>query len=1419
MLRSATTKEAETVNRFGKLAPHFEPNVGQSDGEILFLSRGKNYTLFLAEDHATIRLHNGEAGYSDVKLKWEGAATKPEISAEGLLASYSNYFRGSDPSKWRTEVPHYRSVRYREIWPGIDLVFHGDNKDLEWDFVVLPGGDPDRIGFIVEGAGDLELNEAGELILDTQFGKTKLKKPLIYQDAPGQQSGERSIIDGQYELASSGRIGFHLGDYDTGRRLVIDPVISYSTYLGGNFDDYGHDIAVDANGYAVVTGSTISKYWSDSFPTTGGAFQTGSTGPGSHAFISKLSQDGSALVFSTFLGGGSEDYLRVALDSTGNIYVTGSTGSKDFPTTEGAYLERRKSIDTNTFVTKLLPSGSALEYSTYIGPAVPRDIAVDSEGNVYVAANTSDTDFPITANAFQPWLNGDMDAVVFKLDAAGAVLDYSTYLGGRTNDHALGITIDSAGYAYVAGNTNSDDFPTSPGSYQAVRLNNDKSYYYDAFLAKLSNTGSVLIYSTYLGGRNNDRITDLHVDSGGLVYVAGITESDNFPTTPGAYQTSKPSSAKDAFVSVLSGSGTGLQHSTFCWQVDSDNDTKMAVSALGEVYLSGGASLGLPSSPLAFQPFPINSTWGPYIAKLSSDLSAMEYSSPLGGGYREYLSDLQLDLSGNVYLVGYTKSTTFPTTNGAFQTSKVHDTYYDAFITKIEPSQTPCAYAVSPTNLDLDWREQNAEIEVTVNDGCVWRLTDYYGSYNWLTPDKIINVGPDTLTLSVNKNHSIYERSDSIIVAGQSVEIKQQGELCSHTLTPESRAFGTGGGISTVSVIAPHGCRWQANSNAAWLSILQGSTGNGDGIVQFSVDYNTGSPRSSSISIADQVFSVTQSGSGDQGIPPGPPDYISPENGDSNAAAVPVLQWQSVEGATSYSVYIGLEDVDFLKLAQADLTSTNYIVTGLSAGATYIWKVVAKNQWGDSAASSPIWSFSVTTSATSITPESKGFPLQGGTGLINVTANTGFPWIAWSNDDWITITSDPSGSGNGTVEYSVDAYGGSAAREGVLIVAGNTFTVTQMGPESFLITTYAGTGVSGYSGDGGLATMAKMGNSYSVAADPEGNIYIPDSNKYHVIRKVDATTGIISRVAGRVSIYGYSGDGGPAIEAKLYRPFGVTLDSTGNLFIADRGNHAIRKVDAVTGIITTLAGTGAHGYSGDGGQATAAQLNTPHSLAFDAADNLLIVDYDNHVVRRVDVITGIITTVVGTGSFGYSGDGGPSTAARLYWPDGLASDAVGNLFIADSANHVIRKVDASTSIISTIAGSGNSGYQGDGTLATTASLYSPKGIAIDGAGNLFIADKSNHVVRRVDAVTGIITTVVGTGVEGYAGDGGPASLARLRSPYGVALDEAGNLYISDSDSLVIRKVHGIGQNSSSSETTNNSGHHQRSQLSARHACS
>src|ERR1022692_381452 len=370
---------------------------------------------------------------------------------------------------------------------------------------------------------------------------------------------------------------------------------------------------------------------------------------------------------------------------------------------------------------------------------------------------------------------------------------------------------------------------------------------------------------------------------------------------------------------------------------------------------------------------------------------------------------------------------------------------------------------------------------------------------------------------------------------------------------------------------------------------------------------------------------------------------------------------------------------------------------------------------------------------------------------------------------------------NGPFGVAVDGYGN------VFIADTGNYVVRKVAAATGIITTVAGTKVAGngspgYSGDGGPATSAGLSDPNAVAVDGFGNLYIADN---YLIRKVAAATGIITTVAGNYAA-GYSGDGGPATSAQIVAT-GLALDGAGDIYIADDKDNVIRKVTAATGIITTVAGNGAADYSGDGGPATSAKLDQPHAVAVDGPGNIYIADTANNVIRKVAAATGIITTAAGNGAAYYSGDGGLATSAQLVYPPGVAVDGSGNLYISDLSD-VVRKVVAATGIITTVAGNGAAGYSGDGGPAINASFHSPSGMAVDGSGNLYIADTGNDVIRKVAAATGIVTTVAGNGGAGYSGDGGPASSAGLSGPQGVAVDGSGNLFVADTGNAVMRKV-------------------------------
>jgi hypothetical protein len=609
---------------YGKLPLSFELNAGQTDASVRFLSRGPGYALFLTGNDAVlslakprhlqikapIDLRSGASAFppfaslfvrppgpkpavpgespipepAAVRMSLAGANRNTSITGLDELPGKSNYFIGNDPAKWRTNVPTYAKVKYQSVYPGIDLVYYGNPQQLEYDFLVAPGADPKEISLDVTAIGSssnggwkpsLRVDANGDLVMQADEDEVRLHKPVVYQAGEG---SSRRFVDGHYVLKGDNRVSFEVASYDPGKVLVIDPVLSFSSYLGGSDSDFGFGIAVDSAGNAYVTGSTKST----NFPTANPlqAVLGGGTVYGD-AFVAKLNPAGTALIYSTYLGGnGEEDGYGIAADSAGNAYVTGSTSSTNFPTVSPVQAVFGGSYDA--FVAKLNPAGSALVYSTYLGGSAESfgsAVAVDFSGNAYVTGYTYSTDFPI-ANPLQAVLNGPNDAYIAKLNPAGSALVYSTYLGGGGFEIGYAIAVDSAGNAYVTGSTTSIDFPTA-SPLQAVYGGGE----FDAFVAKLNAAGSALVYSTYLGGTSADVALGIGVDSSGNAYVTGGTTSTDLPTANPLQAAA--AGEFDAFVSKLNPSGSALVYSTYLGGSSRDVGNGIAVDSTGSAYVIG----------------------------------------------------------------------------------------------------------------------------------------------------------------------------------------------------------------------------------------------------------------------------------------------------------------------------------------------------------------------------------------------------------------------------------------------------------------------------------------------------------------------------------------------------------------------------------------------------------------------------------------------------------------------------------------------------------------------------------------------------------------------------------------------------------------------------------------------------------------
>ncbi len=738
----------QVLKAYATLPLTFVENRGQTDARVRYYAQGPRYAFYLTGEEVVLSFESGSGAtrvsgskpgssgslipatfpaaearspqaagspgnapeVDGVALALQFIGSSPRVALEGeeRASGEVNYLRGNEPAQWHTGVPRYAQVVYRELWPGVDLRLHQQAGSLKYEFRVRAGARPADIRLAYSGAAGLTLDGTGGLLIQTALGVLRDSPPMSYQEI----AGARVPVESRYVLNAAGDYGFAIGaGYQPDHELIIDPGVAYSTFLGGTSNEIGTGIAVDAAGNAYIVGTTQSP----DFPTTAGAFKrTGAVGNFSDVFVAKLNPTGTALLYATFIGGSNFDWGRaIAIDAAGNAYITGQTKSSNFPTTNGAF-DRTLGIPGNcprcaldnydAFVAKLNASGSALVYSTYLGGNSDIDdalgIAVDSAGSAYVTGETGSADFPTTPGAFRTTRNFAYDAYVTKLNPSGSALAYSTFIGGSQVDFGVRIAVDASHNAYVLGNTSSSDFPITPGAF-----NTTYNGAFDIFVLRLNAVGSNLVYSTFIGGLDMDSAGGLAIDSAGNAYVSGGTASGNFPTTPGAFQTVSPASGGGgAFVTKLNATGSALLYSTFLGDAGASG---IALTSDGSVWVTGATtSLSFPTTPNAFQGFlhAGPSSTDAFITKLNAAGSAILYSTYLGGSNTDYGTDLRLDSAGNVYVTGETLSADFFTTPNAFDKVFKGDPnifWGDAFITKLALNGTPPPPPPVPTVASL----------------------------------------------------------------------------------------------------------------------------------------------------------------------------------------------------------------------------------------------------------------------------------------------------------------------------------------------------------------------------------------------------------------------------------------------------------------------------------------------------------------------------------------------------------------------------------------------------------------------------------------------------------------------------------------------------------------------------------------------
>jgi Beta-propeller repeat len=767
MARPSRTVKARLAAAHGKLPLAFEPNRGQTDARVKFLARG-DYTLFLTKSSAVLdfpvasRESKGanknrqassrfdgpllkqapQSTNSVLQMRLLGVNRKAAIGGEDELPGKSNYFIGNDPKKWRTDVPQYARVKYSEIYPGVNLVYYGNQSgELEYDFQVAPGEDPKAITFEVATDKEtkqkgrvapnpsLRLDAHGDLLVKLAGGEVRFHKPVVYQPVSGEETGnaQKKFITGRYLLTDGNRVRFAIAGYDKSKPLIIDPSLVYSSLIGGSNTDSADAIAVDGSGSVYLTGHTLSTDFPRANQIPGAC--NGNCGTGTTvAFVTKINAAGSALVYSSLLGGSNGDAGNaIAVDASGNAYLTGVTSSVDFPRVNqipGACNGTCGTGKGNAFVTKINAVGTALVYSSLLGGSATGfthwdggyGIAVDGSGNVYLTGQTYSPDFP-RVNQIPGACNGTCgtgltsNAFITKVNMAGSALSYSSYIGGSGNTNGAGeagygIAVDGFGNAYLTGSTSSANFPVVNQMSGACNGSCGDGNIYVTFVTKVNAAGTALDYSSYVGGSGGsgrgDSAVGIALDGSGNAYLAGTTGSPDFPRVnqiPGVCNGTCGSGINedgDVFVTKVNSAGSALAYSSVIGGSVTEYGTGVSVDSSGNAYLTGSTDS---------TDFPIvnpiqdtcNGTCGTgtanaFVIKIESTGNALVYSSLIGGSTGENGTGIAVDSSSNVYLTGFTQSTDFPilnqipgACNGTCGTERGNQ---DAYVTKISAVDT-----------------------------------------------------------------------------------------------------------------------------------------------------------------------------------------------------------------------------------------------------------------------------------------------------------------------------------------------------------------------------------------------------------------------------------------------------------------------------------------------------------------------------------------------------------------------------------------------------------------------------------------------------------------------------------------------------------------------------------------------------------
>lgn len=1165
------------ARELSKMPLRFEAAPTEQESARAFFARGSGYGLSLTAAETVLRLKYGEdeqalTSYRNLRyaikvkpdtqnaasdaasgerfngLRSEEQVVKPSpdydvlrmrliganegAPGQGLdpLPGRSNYFRGRDSRKWRVGAPQFARVKFNDVYPGVSLVYYGRQSQLEYDFIVRAGADPKRIELAFDGAERIEIEKNGDLALRTKHGVVKQQRPFVYQEV----AGARAQVKGEYVKLADDRIGFNIGAYDPAKPLVIDPVLSYSTFLGGSGEDSVVALTTDKDGNLYVAGVT----YSDDFPIVNGAFTKRAIAEFSRCFggcvdlfVAKINPAGTALIYSTYLGGGYiDEVFGIAVDRDGAAYITGASQSDDFPVTIDAFQRTLKGT-RDAIVVKLSPAGDRLVYSTYLGGWYNErglSIAVDSAGSAYVAGRTVSSDFP-TRKPFQAAIKypDDQDGFVTKLSPDGSSLVYSTLLGGERDDECLAIAVDAAGCAYATGGTFSVDFPAINALQpyaNIVRPPNSEFIFADLFVTKFNPDGSTPVYSTPLGSTRGEVGASIAVDEKGQVVIGGLFVTDGIYEFPmvNPIQRETPylpglGFATDCLIVKLDETGRRLLFSTLLGgsQTESINNS-ITVDRNGRIYVSATTnSYDLPITPDALQPkfgLGLSDSFVAVIDPARVGTDALVYCSYLGGGMHESDSGVALDGAGNIYVAGRTQrcpdcENTFPLVNPMQNAAKGTA---DGYIVKISPKLNNSGDAIPPV--------------VVINDPST-------PEYN--TDSVKINLrGVATDNASVARVSWVNDRGGWGIAEGVGQwEIKGlalRDGANKVTVTALDSSGNTGGAAVTINY------RPEYLINRVLENAGPAVTVDAAGNIYFSVYLKDYESLVRKLSVDGTIATI---GGGGQTLGDGGPAT------SAKISAVAAL----------------LVDKD---------------------GNVYV------ADWYDNR-------------VRKIAPN----------GVITTIAGAGQPGIGGYGGD----------GGPATEALFNRPFGLAMDAEGNLYISDVLNNRIRKVSKAGVVTTFAGVGdCSGAHGDGGPARDAVVCGPNQLAFDCNNNLYVSQGSGF--IRKI-TPAGVISTVAGNVTPSGYPRpylDNVPATQAYLFGPGGVAVDCAGNIYISEPEGGRIRRVDA-SGIIKSIAGDGGYGYFGDGGAALAARLLAPANLAFDRSGDLLVGD--GMMIRKLFLVS------------------------------------------------------------------------------------------------------------------------------------------------------------------------------------------------------